>query len=122
MWSFIQVWAGNEDCEEVIWKQCELVPVAHNFTVPNVECWREGSYPWDDCKKKNETGMTTQLACEVFHAKDCNPQTTRKCRTIEYTEWYENPIKSCENVTIPMPHQKWEHKKKCLFPDNGGSK
>ena len=66
--------------------------------------------------------MTSQMTCEIFHAKDCNPKTINKCQTIEYTEWFENPIETCENVTISMPTQKWEHKKNCLFPDNGGRK
>ena len=62
------------------------------------------------------------MTCEVFHTKDCNPKTIEKCQTIEYTEWYETPMETCENVTISMPNQTWEHKKKCLFPENGGSK
>ena len=113
-----QVWAGNEDCEEVTWKKCELVPMEHNFTVPEVHCERNGpDVKWEDCKKIKETKMTTQLTCKVHHTTDCKPKTTNICRTIDYVEWFENPVETCENVTILMPNQTWEHKKKCLLPN-----
>ena len=100
------------------WKRCELVPVIKPFIVPGVQCERKGEViDWEDCLDKTKTIKTTQLTCKVFHTTNCKPKTTKKCRQIEYTEWFEKPVKSCENVTILMPNQTWEHKKKCLFQD-----
>lgn len=113
------VWAGNGDCEEVTWKRCELVPVIKSFIVPGVQCERKGEViDWEDCLDTTENIKTTQLTCKVFHTTDCKPKTTKQCRQIEYTEWFEKPVKTCENVTILMPNQTWEHKKKCLFQDH----
>ena len=33
-----QVWAGNEDCVPVTWRDCKLVPKQVNFVVPTVHC------------------------------------------------------------------------------------
>ena len=35
---FLKVWAGNEDCVPVTWRDCKLVPKPVLFTVPNVTC------------------------------------------------------------------------------------
>ena len=103
------------------WKRCELVPVLHNFTVPEVKCGDGGIIEWEDCVEINETYMATQLTCEVSHSTDCKPKTTKMCRQIEYTEWFEEPVETCETVTLQMPNQTWEHKEKCLFEENIGS-
>ena len=115
------MWAGNEDCEEVKWKRCELVPEVHNFTVPEVKCSKTGdNIPWDDVVDKVDTKMTTKLTCKVHYEKACKPKISRKCQSIKYNEWFEKPVEVCEIITIQKPQQTWEHKEKCLFPDNGG--
>lgn len=115
-----KVWAGEEDCEEVTWEKCELAPVTKNFTTVEVDCQRNGDVvPWNDCEEKIKTKMTTQLTCKVLHSKVCTPKVTNKCQTIEYKEWFERPEIFCENVTISMPNQTFEHKEKCLFPHHG---
>ena len=105
------------------WKRCELVPVIKPFVVPGVECERNGEpIDWEDCLKITKQQKTTQLTCKVLHTTDCKPKTTKKCRRIEYTEWFEKPVEKCENVTILMPNQTYEHKKKCLFQGNAPGK
>ena len=32
--TIFQVWAGNEDCEPVTWRECELVP--RQVSLPNI--------------------------------------------------------------------------------------
>ena len=88
--------------------------------MPKVQCERDGTpIKWDDCIDTEETRMTTKFTCKVDHAVECSPKTSKICRKIEYTEWFEEPIKTCTNITILMPNQTWEHKQKCLFPDHG---
>ena len=115
-----QVWAGNEDCEEVTWKKCELKPEQHEFKVPKMECGDTGEViTWDDCEEIEDTRMTTQLTCNVLHATKCEPKVTQICKDIEYDEWFEEAKEDCKPATIRMPNQTFEHKKKCLFHDNG---
>ena len=74
---------------------------------------------WDDCEESQESRMTTQLTCKVLHTTKCEPQVTELCKPIEYDEWFEQPIEECDTVTILKPKQTFEHKKKCLFHENG---
>ena len=94
------------------------MPVLHNFTVPEVKCGEGGIIEWEDCEETNETYMATQLTCEVSHSTDCKPKITKMCRQIEYTEWFEEAVETCETVTLQMPNQTWEHKEKCLFEEH----
>lgn len=115
-----QVWAGNEDCEEVTWKKCELRPKEHEFIVPKLECGDTGDIiMWDDCEEYKDGQMAVELTCNVLHTTKCEPKVTQICRDIEYDEWFEQPKEDCHNVTIKIPEQIFEHKKKCLFHDNG---
>ena len=119
----LQVWAGNEDCEEVTWKKCELVRKVHNFTVPKMDCGETGKIvTWEDCEEYEESRMTTQLTCNVLHTTKCEPKVTEVCRDIEYDEWFEQPKEVCKTVTILKPKQTFEHKKKCLFHENENGK
>ena len=74
---------------------------------------------WDDCEESQESRMTTQLTCKVLHTTKCEPKVTELCKPIEYDEWFEQPIEECDTVTILKPKQTFEHKKKCLFHENG---
>ena len=74
---------------------------------------------WDDCEEYEEEKMTTQLTCNVLHTTKCEPKVTEICRDIEYDEWFEIPKEDCSWVTMLRPQQTFEHKKKCLFHDNG---
>jgi hypothetical protein len=116
-----QVWAGNEDCEEVTWKKCELRPEEHEFIVPKLECGDTGEIiEWDNCEEIKEPRMAIELTCNVLHTTNCKPKVTEICQDIDYVEWFEKPSgDNCYNVTIKTPTQTFEHKKKCLFHGNG---
>jgi hypothetical protein len=115
-----QVWAGNEDCEEVTWKKCELRPKEVDFPIVEMKCGETDEVvTWDDCEEYEEEKMTTQLTCNVLHTTNCEPKVTEICRDIEYDEWFEIPKEDCSWVTMLRPRQTFEHKKKCLFHDNG---
>ena len=115
------MWAGKENCEPVTWKECTLEPTLVNFTIPETSCVRNGSINWDDCIEVDKTIMTTSLVCTILHTTSCRPKTTNKCQTISYQECFEEAEENCQPVTIAMPKQTYEHKKKCLLSGNKGS-
>lgn len=114
-----QVWAGNEDCEPVTWRECKLESVKVGFKVPKMECGVEKSLPWQDIEEAEKETMTTSMTCEVDYATDCKPKTSQKCNEIEYMECTEEEKQECPKTTVQMPTQEFEHKKKCLLPDDG---
>merc|ERR1712121_165793 len=93
-----QVWAGNEDCEPVTWKECKLVPTPVDFRVPTSECKpKPDKIQYQDCVEDLDTRMTTSMLCQVKHTTSCKPKVTEKCASITYRECQE----------------------KCLLPDGG---
>ena len=76
---YLQVWDGNEDCEEVEWEECKLVEYLVPFEVPQVECKPGDIIPWTDCVDDTKTQMTSKMTCEPKSTVSCSPQTERKC-------------------------------------------
>ena len=113
------MWAGNEDCEPVTWRECKLEPVKVGFKVPKMECEDGPEVPWEDCEDIEKEQMTTSMTCKVEYSTDCKPKVSDKCNEIEYMECNEIPTETCEPAIIKMPNQTYEHKKKCLLPDDG---
>jgi len=114
-----QVWAGNEACEPVTWRECKLVPRQVDFKVPKIQCEDADEVPYTDCQDKEKEQMTTKMTCEVKHTTNCEAVTSTKCANINYQECAEVPEEECETVEMQVPMQEKEHKKKCLLPDDG---
>jgi len=114
-----QVWAGNEDCEPVTWRECKLVPRQVDFKVPKVNCEDGDEVPYTDCEEAEKTQMITKMTCEVKHTTGCKPVTSTKCGDVEFQECTEEPEESCEEVEMRIPKQEKQLKKKCLLPDEG---
>ena len=84
-----------------------------------MECGVDKSLPWQDIEEDEKETMTTSMKCEVDFATDCKPKTSQKCNEIEYMECIEEEKQECPKTTVQMPTQTFEHKKKCLLPDDG---
>eukprot|EP00096_Caligus_rogercresseyi_P012849 TRINITY_DN5515_c0_g1_i1.p1 TRINITY_DN5515_c0_g1~~TRINITY_DN5515_c0_g1_i1.p1 ORF type:complete len:414 (+),score=114.53 TRINITY_DN5515_c0_g1_i1:37-1278(+) len=114
-----QVWAGNESCEPVTWRECQLVPRKVDFKVPKIICEEGEPIPYTDLQEAEKEQMTSTMSCEVKHSTNCVPVKQTKCKTIVYQECQEEPVENCSEQEIMIPMQEKEHKKKCLLPDNG---
>jgi len=114
-----QVWAGNEACEPVTWRECKLVPRQVDFKVPKIECNGAEEIPYNDMEEVELEQMVTKMVCEVKHVTACNPVVSTKCANINYQECAELPEETCEEIEMQLPRQEKEHKKKCLLPDDG---
>ena len=58
--------------------------------------------------------MLTRLDCEVKKSIDCKPVTRDVCQTIDWTEYEQEIVPVCKNVTCFYPEQVKEHLQKCL--------
>lgn len=113
-----QVWAGNEACEPVTWRECKLVPKQVDFKVPKITCDDGEDIAYDDFVETEKNQMTSRMACEVKHTTSCEPKVTNKCQSIAFQECNEVPTETCENKDVKIPKQEKEHKKKCLLADD----
>merc|ERR1739844_513920 len=114
-----QVWAGNEACEPVTWRECKLVPRQVDFKVPKIDCNGAEEIPYQDMEEVELEQMVTKMVCEVKHVTACNPVVSTKCANINYQECAELPEETSEEIEMQLPRQEKEHKKKCLLPDDG---
>ena len=64
-WYQFQIWAGNEACEPVTWRECKLVPRQVDFKVPKVECTDGEEIPYTELVDVEKIQMTTKMSCEV---------------------------------------------------------
>merc|ERR1711944_44697 len=48
-----QVWAGNEACEPVTWRECKLVPRQVDFKVPKLNVTEPRKFPTMTWKRSN---------------------------------------------------------------------
>lgn len=117
--NLFQIWAGNEDCEPVTWRECQLVEKLVDFKVPTVNCSTGEEIPYMTCEEIEKEAMINKMTCEVLHTIDCRPITSKKCQTINFRECFEEPQEDCKMVTMKVPMQEKEHKKKCLLPADG---
>ena len=101
----LQVWAGNEACEPVTWRECKLVPRQVDFKVPKIECNGAEEIPYNDMEEVELEQMVTKMVCEVKHVTACNPVVSTKCANINYQECAELPEETCEEVEMQLPRQ-----------------
>merc|ERR1712150_413256 len=113
-----QVWAGNEACEPVTWRECKLVPKQVDFKVPKITCDDGEDIAYDDYVDTEKEQMISRMVCEVKHATSCEPKVTNKCQSIAFQECNEIPTEKCEKRDVKIPKQEKEHKKKCLLADD----
>ena len=76
---YLQVWDGNEDCEEVMWEECKLVDFQKKFKVPKIECVPDEEIPWTDCVDDTKTQMVSKMTCQPKSTVSCSPQTSQLC-------------------------------------------
>ena len=79
-----QVWAGNEACEPVTWRECKLVPKQVDFKVPKITCEDGEDIAYDDYIDVEKNQMVSKMTCEVKHATSCEPKVTNKCKDIQF--------------------------------------
>ena len=79
-----QIWAGNEDCEPVTWRECKLIPRQVDFKVPKITCEDVKEIAYEEYTKVEKTQMTSKMSCMVQHASNCLPVVKSKCQGIEY--------------------------------------
>merc|ERR1739847_36129 len=115
-----KVWDGNEDCEEVTWEECKLVPYHVEFDVPKITCIPDKEIPWMDCVDEMKTQMTSKMTCEPKSTVSCSPQTTELCTRVDWVDIRQEAKPECNtDKKFYKPRQEVIHKKKCLLPDTG---
>lgn len=111
-----KVWSGNEDCKDVTWNECTLIPkdFRYNTTVSN--CTDGPPIKWWDCEKMPKKTTTYNMTCQPLAALKCENVTEKLCKDIEWEDSYQIADEMCEPKMVHIPHQDRKHKKQCILP------
>lgn len=112
------VWTGNQDCEPVTWRECNLVPRTQSFFVPRVDCKPGEVQPYTDFENQVTQKMVNKLVCSVQKSSNCSPVTRKACTHIQFEECEDLPRDNCRNQTFKEPFQERIHREKCLLPSS----
>lgn len=115
-----KIWAGNEQCTPITWKNCTLIQIPKKFNQTYTKCERVGMpIPTMKCELEVKTRMITGMRCDVGVAANCITNSTEQCVDITYQECKEMPKPlECKTSTLRVPFQPKIHRVKCLLRDN----
>merc|ERR1711874_805057 len=68
-----KVWAGNDDCKDVTWEECDAVPVKVEWEVPYMDCIPR-DYPYLSYQNITEPVMADTMDCQVEKRTICKPK------------------------------------------------
>ena len=88
-----KVWAGNDDCKDVTWEECDAVPVKVEWEVPYMDCIPR-DYPYLSYQNITEPVMADTMDCQVEKRTICKPTEIEKCARINYMTCSEVSITS----------------------------
>merc|ERR1712173_534596 len=118
-----KVWAGNENCQEIVWEDCSLQQVPSPITVPTYTCYDLPaiSYAVAEFHTVEVTGYTSH--CETKAYPVCTTTNEQRCTEVEYEECFDTiePVCFGGDDTIPgyglcmkIPYQTYDHRLKCI--------
>jgi len=110
-----KVWAGESNCEEVVWENCNYKEKYQaEFVTKQSECVYGQEIVYDKCI--NKTTSNNQMCL------DCVARAEPKCKTVKRTECVTVQEKKCQPQTkeecnfVPKePIQEFVHQQKCLL-------
>ena len=110
-----KVWAGNENCEERTYEECELVDVPNPVQVPVYRCYDDGTifYNIPVLKEIEVSGYITKCAAAAY--AECTTTTHQECVEVEYEECTDILEPFCfGSMEFRVPYQTYDHRLKCI--------
>jgi hypothetical protein len=109
-----KVWAGDENCRDVVWENCELKPYTVITEVPIYKC--EDSAPIAYVKPVYaEVPVTTlKTTCEPRAVPVCVHTAKSACAVVEWEDCQETVVEKCMDLFIREPSQGFDHRLKCI--------
>ena len=108
-----KVWVGNQNCRDVSWEECELVPTQVTQQVEQYDCQAGPSITYDGVEQNSVDYSTYYHLCEPIAAPVCSERTERQCVTVEWEDCQDELVPSCENIVVNKPSQEATHLLRC---------
>ena len=110
-----KVFASNENCRDKTWEQCELVDKVVEDVVPALICLDEPAETYMTLMAKEELTTLTQSTCSATGGAVCVVSSVSDCTEVTWTECEEKVVTECQPVTVKIPFQEKEHRRRCII-------
>ena len=108
-----KVWAGNVNCEDVVWQDCELQQVEIIENVPTFDCFDGQPIQYDHLVETSEPVSTYTTTCEAKVVPVCSTTTRQECTTVMWEECSDSIEPDCNSFPFKVPEQKADHTLRC---------
>merc|ERR1712242_100146 len=103
-----KIWAGNDDCEDVIWEDCTL---ENSVVTQEVDTWdcspdTEPVFYQTPSTKLSSTASQSRV-CEAKAHPICSHTAQEQCKTVEWSDCYDEIVPTCFTVTLRTPFQQF---------------
>ena len=111
----LQTFKPTNDCKEVTWEECDLVPYNATFPVPSYDCKPEHT-PYKTCITTEVDEMIDVVKCEPKVGFKCDVTSETRCIDVKWTQCVHKKVKNCEPTPTIELKQDEIHQQLCLQP------
>ena len=109
-----KVFASNENCKDVTWEDCKLVDKQVEEEVEVFTCNDDKTETYLEPVVKEEEITARNEKCEGRGGSQCSVRSSTGCTTVEWTDCEERVVEECQEVTLKVPHQEYDHLLRCI--------
>ena len=109
-----KVWAGNDNCKDVTWEDCKLVDHFVEEEVEVYSCDDDTTQTYLSPVVKEEEVTARSEECHEKGGAVCSVTSSTECTTVEWTDCEEKVEEECQEVTMKVPHQEYDHLLRCI--------
>merc|ERR1712165_161331 len=115
-----KIWAGNENCKDIVWEDCTLQQVPTPTSFPTYSCYDLPTiyYSVPEFREVEVTAYKTACATKAYPV--CTTTNEQRCTEVEYEECFDTIEPVCfgdsdeHGLCIRIPYQTYDHRLKCI--------
>jgi len=108
-----KVWAGNINCRNVDWEDCDLVETQVSQAVEQYDCHAGAAIFYSVVEQQTVQHNIGQQVCTPSVESVCQQVTETQCVTVEWQDCFDELVPNCETVWINKPSQNANHLLRC---------
>ena len=106
--------ATNENCKDVTWEDCKLVDKKVEEEVEVYKCDDDATQTYLEPVVKEDEVISRWEECHEKGGSVCSVNSSTECTTVEWTDCEEKVLEECQEMTIKVPHQEYDHLLRCI--------
>ena len=110
-----KIWAGDVNCRNVTWQQCELRRMEVVEEVELFDCLEapEQTITYDVLEEAVEAVASYRTECRAAAVPECRTRHETRCLAVEWEECEDRLQQDCSKFSWRLPSQEEEHTVRC---------